>query len=238
MYFNRSMRAVSAISVKRILDFSVSYCRFNFKRAILLVLTSLVLIVSNPSITYGQNHTLAPFLSLDDRSLTNNLSIHNSSQGHMNFQPVFQASRLNSSDASMMSSSAASVNETQRQETPSGTFAQHPREPFTQYQTIVQTPSRTLTVQPTTTLPQASVYPPGISVPSTAGLGGTTVFPQTTAAGTGTLPPSAVTFPPSVFPPTTSFVPPTSIAPVVDPYLHGSHLFRPSPVEEHSHLAL
>jgi hypothetical protein len=217
MYFKRSMRAVSATSVKRILDFSVSYCHFNYKRAILLALTSLVLIVSNPSITYGQNHTLAPFLSLDDKSLTNGLSIQDSSEGHMNFQPVFQASRLNSSDSSMMSSSAASQNETQSQETSLGSFAQHPREPLTQYQTIVQTPGRTLTVQPTTTLPQANVYPPGITVPSTAGLGGTTVFPQTTAAGTGTLPPSAVTFPPSVFPPTTSFVPPTSIAPVVGP---------------------
>jgi hypothetical protein len=230
MYFKRSMRAVSAILVRRILDFSVSYCRFNYKRAILMVLTSLVLIVSNPSFTYGQNQSLSPFLSLDDRSLTNSLSIQNSSQGHMNFQPVFQASRLNSSDSSMMSSSAASQNETQRQETSLGSFAQHPREPLTQYQTVVQTPARTLTVQPTTTLPQATVYPPGITVPSTAGLGGTTVFPQTTAglggttvfpqttaAGTGTLPPSAVTFPPSVFPPTTSFVPPTSIAPVVGP---------------------
>jgi hypothetical protein len=211
------MRVVSAISVKRILDFSVFYGPNTYKKAILLVLTSLVLIVSNPSITYGQNYSLSPFSSLDDRSLNNSLSSQNSSQGHMDFRPVFQASMLNSSDSSIMSTSTATQNATQRQGTSLDSFTQQPREPLTQYQTTVQTPGRTLTVQPTTTLPQATVYPPGITVPTTSGVGGTSVFPQTTLAGTGTLPPSAVTFPPSVFPPTTSFVPPTSIAPVVGP---------------------
>ena len=103
------------------------------------------------------------------------------------------------------------------QETVSSSPPRHPRGPLTQYQTIVQTPARTLAVQPTTTLPPATIYPPGINVPSTTGIGGTAVFPQTTLAGTGTLPQSAVTFPPSVFPPTTSFAPPTSIAPVLGP---------------------
>ena len=66
-------------------------------------------------------------------------------------------------------------------------------------------------------MPPATLYPPGIGTGIGTGTAGTTIFPQTTLAGTGTLPQSAVTFPPSVFPPTTSFIPPTSIAPVVGP---------------------
>jgi hypothetical protein len=116
-----------------------------------------------------------------------------------------------SSDSFNMSSLVGKQNETYQQ-TSSSSFPRHPREPLTQYQTVVG-PARTLTVQP-------NVYPPGINVPGntgTTGIGGTTIFPQSTLAGTGTLPQSAVTFPPSVFPPTTSFIPPTSIAPVVGP---------------------
>jgi hypothetical protein len=194
-----------------------------------MILTFLMLLLINPSLVYGQNESLSPFLSLANRSLADSSGNHNPSiKGHTNFQPLFQAVRLNSTDSSTISSLAAGHNETQKQATSSSS-----REPLTQYQTIVQTPSRTLSVQPTGTLPQATIYPPGLTVPSTAGVGGTTVFPQTTLAGTGvggttvfpqttlagtgTLPPSAVTFPPSVFPPTTSFVPPTSIAPVVGP---------------------
>jgi len=185
-----------------------------------------MLILSNPSFVYGQNDSLSPFSSLDDKSLTGSsgVDIASSLSGnpnplqkeHTSFQPVFRAIGLNSSGSSNLSSPAAGHNETQRQTTPVGASHQHPREPLTQYQTVVQTPSRTLTVQPTGTL-SPTVYPPGIAVPSTIGTGGTTVFPQSTLAGTGTLPPSAVTFPPSVFPPTTSYIPPTSIAPVVGP---------------------
>jgi hypothetical protein len=207
------MRVVSCIAVEKVLDFSVSRRPNYFQKVIFMISTFLVLFLINPSLVYGQNESLSPFLSLADSSLVDSSGNQNPSpKGHTNFQPLFQATRLNSTDSSTISSLAAGHNETQKQATSSGS-----REPLTQYQTIVQTPSRTLTVQPTGTLPQANIYPPGITIPSTAGIGGTTVFPQTTLAGTGTLPPSAVTFPPSVFPPTTSFVPPTSIAPVVGP---------------------
>ncbi|MGI8834010.1 MAG: hypothetical protein ACR2IS_15415, partial [Nitrososphaeraceae archaeon] len=134
-----------------------------------------------------------------------------------NFQPVFAAIDPKSSASTNLSSIVKEQNETQQQISSSSSSPRHPREPLTQYQTIVQTPGRTLAVQPTTTLPPATLYPPGIGVSSTTGTAGTTIFPQSTLAGTGTLPQSAVTFPPSVFPPTTSFIPPTSIAPVTGP---------------------
>jgi hypothetical protein len=204
------MRVVSCIAVEKVLRFSVSCRRNYFQKVIFMIITFLMLLLINPSLVYGQNESLSPFLSLANRTLADSSGNHNPSQkGHTNFQPLFQAIRLNSTDSSSL---AVGHNETQKQATSSSS-----REPLTQYQTVVQTPSRTLSVQPTGTLPQATIYPPGLTVPSTAGIGGTTVFPQTTLAGTGTLPPSAVTFPPSVFPPTTSFVPPTSIAPVVGP---------------------
>lgn len=135
---------------------------------------------------------------------------HKSSQAeNPNFQPVFQAMDPKPSASSNLSSLGLKQNETNQQTTSSSSFPRHPRDPLTQYQTVVQTPARTLTVQPTTALPPAT--------PTTTGTGGTTIFPQTTLAGTGTLPQSAVTFPPSVFPPTTSYIPPTSIAPVTGP---------------------
>jgi hypothetical protein len=145
------------------------------------------------------------------------------------FQPVFQSIDPKFSISSNKSSSIDERKEMQQNATSLSSPPRHPREPLTQYQTVVQTPARTLSVQPTTALPPATIYPPGISVPSTATTAGTNVFPstattagtnvfpQTTLAGTGTLPPSAVTFPPSVFPPTTSYIPPTSIAPVLGP---------------------
>jgi hypothetical protein len=205
------MRVVSCIAVEKVLDLPVSRRPNYFQKVIFMISTLLMLFLINPSLVYGQNESLSPFLSLANSSLVDSSGNQNPSPGHTNFQPLFQATRLNSTDLSTISS-LAGHNETQKQATSSGS-----REPLTQYQTVVQTPSRTLTVQPTGTLPQPTIYPPGITIPSAAGIGGTTVFPQTTLTGTGTLPPSAVTFPPSVFPPTTSFVPPTSIAPVVGP---------------------
>ena len=216
---------VPGIAAIRVVDLSISCRPGHLRKIIFMVIPLFMLILSTPSFVYGQKESLAPFSSMDDRFLIdvsgngNFTSLGDKSplqEERTSFKPVFQGTSLNS-DSSSMSSVASGQNETQKQMTPLSSVAQHPREPLTQYQTVVQTPARTLTVQPTGTLPPATVYPPGITVPSTAGIGGTSVFPQTTLAGTGTLPPSAVTFPPSVFPPTTSYVPPTSIAPVVGP---------------------
>jgi hypothetical protein len=184
-----------------------------------MLITFIILIFSSSPSVYAQNDSFSPFSSLDKNSSTGNLE--NSSFLDQNqqpsqienasFQPVFQTMDPKSSASSNMSSIVVKQNETYQQ-TSSSSFPRHPREPLTQYQTVVG-PARSLTVQPT-------VYPPGINVPTntgTTGIGGTTIFPQTTLAGTGTLPQSAVTFPPSMFPPTTSFIPPTSIAPVVGP---------------------
>ena len=184
-----------------------------------MLITFIILISSSSPSVYAQNDSFSPFSSLDKNSSTGNLE--NSSFLDQNqqlsqienagFQPVFRTMDPKSSASSNMSSIVVKQNETYQQ-TSSSSFPRHPREPLTQYQTVVG-PARTLTVQPT-------VYPPGINAPTntgTTGIGGTTIFPQTTLAGTGTLPQSAVTFPPSVFPPTTSFIPPTSIAPVVGP---------------------
>jgi hypothetical protein len=189
------------------------------KYIIFILITFLILIFSSSPSVYAQNDSFSPFSSLDKNSSTGNLE--NSSFLDQNqqpsqienasFQPVFQTMDPKSSASSNMSSIVVKQNETYQQ-TSSSSFPRHPREPLTQYQTVVG-PARSLTVQPT-------VYPPGINVPTntgTTGIGGTTIFPQTTLAGTGTLPQSAVTFPPSMFPPTTSFIPPTSIAPVVGP---------------------
>jgi hypothetical protein len=195
------------------------------KEIIFVVLTFLFLIFSNSPIVYAQDDSFSPFRSLDRNSLGGKSDLdnssflgHNSSQAeNPDFQPVFQGTDPKPSAPSNLSSVGLKQNETNQQTTSSSSFPRHPREPLTQYQTVVQTPARTLTVQPTTGLPPATVYPPGISGPTTTGTGGTTIFPQTTLAGTGTLPQSAVTFPPSVFPPTTSYIPPTSIAPVTGP---------------------
>jgi hypothetical protein len=195
------------------------------KEIIFVVLTFLFLIFSNSPIVYAQDDSFSPFRSLDRNSLGGKSDLdnssflgHNSSQAeNPDFQPVFQGTDPKPSAPSNLSSVGLKQNETNQQMTSSSSFPRHPREPLTQYQTVVQNPARTLTVQPTTALPPATVYPPGISGPTTTGIGGTTIFPQTTLAGTGTLPQSAVTFPPSVFPPTTSYIPPTSIAPVTGP---------------------
>ena len=184
-------------------------------------MTFVILIFSSSPSVYAQNDSFSPFSSLDKNSSTGKSDLENpsfldqsqrpSQTENPGFQPVFQTMDPKSSDSSNMSSLVGKQNETYQQ-TSSSSFPRHPREPLTQYQTVVG-PARTLTVQP-------NVYPPGINVPGTTGttgIGGTTIFPQSTLAGTGTLPQSAVTFPPSVFPPTTSFIPPTSIAPVVGP---------------------
>ena len=166
---------------------------------------------------YGQNTSFSPFSLLDKNSITGGINGDSSSvvdhnlqpsqENPPNFQPVFAAIDPKSSASSNLSSIVKEQNETQQQiSSSSSSSPRHPRGPLTQYQTIVQTPGRTLAVQPTSTLPPATLYPPGIGT----GTAGTTIFPQTTLAGTGTLPQSAVTFPPSVFPP-------TSIAPVVGP---------------------
>jgi hypothetical protein len=189
------------------------------KYIVFMLIIFIILIFSSSPSVYAQNDSFSPFSSLDKNSSTGNLE--NSSFLDQNqqpsqienasFQPVFQTMDPKSSASSNMSSIVVKQNETYQQ-TSSSSFPRHPREPLTQYQTVVG-PARSLTVQPT-------VYPPGINVPTntgTTGIGGTTIFPQTTLAGTGTLPQSAVTFPPSMFPPTTSFIPPTSIAPVVGP---------------------
>ena len=192
-----------------------------------MLLTFLILILSISPLAFGQNESFAPFSSLDN-SLTGNSDMETSpvlsnSQKpsqveHTNFHPLFQAIDLNSSAPTSTSSAPTSTpfivgeqNETQKQTALSSSSPRHPREPLTQYQTIVR-PQVTL---PPATLP--GTLPPAVNFPSTTGIGGNTIFPQTTLAGSGTLPQSAVTFPPSVFPPTTSFIPPTSIAPVVGP---------------------
>ena len=184
-----------------------------------MLITLIILIFSSSPSVYAQNDSFSPFSSLDKNSSTGNLENSSfldqdqqpSQIENAGFQPLFRTMDPKSSASSNMSSIVVNQNETYQQ-TSSSSFPRHPREPLTQYQTVVG-PARTLTVQPT-------VYPPGINAPTntgTTGIGGTTIFPQTTLAGTGTLPQSAVTFPPSVFPPTTSFIPPTSIAPVVGP---------------------
>jgi hypothetical protein len=192
------------------------------KNPIFSMLTFLVLIFTNSPFVFGQVGSISPFSSSlgdnPDASLSSSLQQNQQPQGEgAGFQPVFQAIDPKFSISSNKSSSIEERKEMQQNATSLGSSPGHPREPLTQYQTVVQTPARTLTVQPTTALPPATIYPPGISVPSTATTAGTNVFPQTTLAGTGTLPPSAVTFPPSVFPPTTSYIPPTSIAPVLGP---------------------
>ncbi|MFZ0740854.1 MAG: hypothetical protein WAM54_04605 [Nitrososphaeraceae archaeon] len=184
------------------------------------------MILSISPLAFGQNESFAPFSSLDN-SLTSNSDMETSpvlsnnqkpsQEEHTNFHPLFQAIDLNSSAPTSTSSAPTSTfivgeqNETQRQTALSSSSPRHPREPLTQYQTIIR-PQVTL---PPATLP--GTLPPAVNFPSTTGIGGNTIYPQTTLAGSGTLPQSAVTFPPSVFPPTTSFIPPTSIAPVVGP---------------------
>jgi hypothetical protein len=186
------------------------------KEIIFMLMTFVILIFSSSLSVYAQNDSFAPFSSLDKNSLTGKSDVENpsfreqsqrpSQTENPGFQPVFQTMDPISSDSSNMSSLVGKQNETYQQ-TSSSSFPRHPREPLTQYQTVVG-PSRTLTVQPTVNVPGTT---------GTTGIGGTTIFPQSTFAGTGTLPQSAVNFPPSVFPPTTSFIPPTSIAPVVGP---------------------
>jgi hypothetical protein len=186
------------------------------KEIIFMLMTFVILIFSSSLSVYAQNESFTPFSSLDKNSLTGKSDVENpsfreqsqrpSQTENPGFQPVFQTMDPISSDSSNMSSLVGKQNETYQQ-TSSSSFPRHPREPLTQYQTVVG-PSRTLTVQPTVNVPGTT---------GTTGIGGTTIFPQSTFAGTGTLPQSAVNFPPSVFPPTTSFIPPTSIAPVVGP---------------------
>jgi hypothetical protein len=197
----------------------------HIREAFFLAVTFIILVFSNSPMVYGQNTPFSPFSLLDKNSITGGINGDSSSvvdhnlqpsqENPPNFQPVFAAIDPKSSASSNLSSMVKEQNETQQQisSSSSSSSPRHPRGPLTQYQTIVQTPGRTLAVQPTSTLPPATLYPPGIGT----GTAGTTIFPQTTLAGTGTLPQSAVTFPPSVFPPTTSFIPPTSIAPVVGP---------------------
>jgi hypothetical protein len=180
------------------------------------------LILSLSPVAFGQSESFAPFSSLDKNPLTANSDVEASSilsdnqkPSHnvlTNLHPFFQGIDLNSSVPASTSTSTSTSpivgeqNGTQVQTALSGSSSRHPREPLTQYQTIIR---------PQTTLPPATTLP-SFSTPTTS-IGGTTIFPQTTLAGSGTLPQSAVTFPPSVFPPTTSFIPPTSIAPVVGP---------------------
>lgn len=194
-----------------------------------LGVTFIILILSNSPVVYGQNTSFSPFSLLDKNSITGDINGSSSSvvdhnlqplqENPPNFQPIFAAIDPQFSASTNLSSIVKEQNDTQQliSSSSSSSSPRHPRGPLTQYQTIVQTPGRTLAVQPTTTLPPATLYPPGIGTGIGTGTGGTTIFPQTTLAGTGTLPQSAVTFPPSVFPPTTSFIPPTSIAPVVGP---------------------
>lgn len=182
------------------------------------MLTGLILILSISPFAFGQSESFAPFSSLDKHPLTANSDIEaspilgdNQKPSHnelTNLPPFFQGIDLNSSAPASTSTSpiVGEQNGTQIQTALSGSSSRHPREPFTQYQTIIR---------PQTTLPPATTLP-SFSTPTTS-IGGTSIFPQTTLAGSGTLPQSAVTFPPSVFPPTTSFIPPTSIAPVVGP---------------------
>ena len=200
----------------------------HIRGAFFLAATFIILVFSNSPMVYGQNTSFSPFSLLDKNSITGGVNGDSSSvvdhnlqpsqKTPPNFQPVFAGIDPKSSASSNISSMVKEQNETQQQiSSSSSSSPRHPREPLTQYQTIVQTPGRTLAVQPTTTLPPATLYPPGIGTGIGTGTAGTTIFPQTTLAGTGTLPQSAVTFPPSVFPPTTSFIPPTSIAPVTGP---------------------
>ena len=195
----------------------------HIREAFFLAATFIILILRNSPMVYGQNTSFSPFSLLDKNSITGGINGSSSVVDHnlqplqenpSNFRPIFAAIDPQFPASSNLSSIVKEQNETQQHISSSGSSSpRHPRGPLTQYQTIVQTPGRTLAVQPTTTLPPATLYPPGIGTGTT----GTTIFPQTTLAGTGTLPQSAVTFPPSVFPPTTSFIPPTSIAPVVGP---------------------
>ena len=187
------------------------------------------MILSISPLAFGQSGSFAPFSSLDKNPLTANSDIEaspnlgdnqkQSDKELTNLHPFFQGIDLNpSAPASTSTSTYTSTstaftsptvgeqNGSQIQTALSGSSSRHPREPLTQYQTIIR---------PQTTLPPATTLP-SFSTPTTS-IGGTTIFPQTTLAGSGTLPQSAVTFPPSVFPPTTSFIPPTSIAPVVGP---------------------
>jgi hypothetical protein len=195
------------------------------KVTVFLLLTFLLFILLMSPTAYAQDDSFSPFSSIDvrsfDTSSAGTSSALNSNQNLQTelgeYQPIFRETGLKALTSSKIPSPISDHNMTQKQATLLNSSVGHSREPLTQYQTVVQTPARTLAVQPTGTLPPATVYPPGISVPSLTGTGGTTVFPQSTLAGTGTLPPSAVTFPPSVFPPTTSFIPPTSIAPVLGP---------------------
>lgn len=199
--------------------------RVGRKVSVFLLLTFLLLILLVSPAAYAQDDFFSPFSSLDGRSFdTSGAGTSSALDSNQNlrtelgdYQPIFRETDLKALTSSKIPSPISDQNMTQKQATSLNSSVGHPREPLTQYQTVVQTPTRTLTVQPTGTLPPATVYPPGISAPSLTGTGGTTVFPQSTLAGTGTLPPSAVTFPPSVFPPTTSFIPPTSIAPVLGP---------------------
>jgi hypothetical protein len=174
------------------------------------------LILSISPLAFGQSESFAPFSSLDKNPLTGNSDIEaspilddNQKPSHTEFtnlHPIFQGIDLNSSVPTSTSSIVGEQNGTQIQTALSSSSPRHPREPLTQYQTIIR---------PQTTLPPATTLPS--FVPPTTSIGGTNIFPQTTLSGSGTLPQSAVTFPPSVFPPTTSFIPPTSIAPVVGP---------------------
>jgi hypothetical protein len=174
------------------------------------------LILSISPLAFGQSESFAPFSSLDTNPLTGNSDIEaspilddNQKPSHTEFtnlHPIFQGIDLNSSVPTSTSSIVGEQNGTQIQTALSSSSPRHPREPLTQYQTIIR---------PQTTLPPATTLPS--FVPPTTSIGGTNIFPQTTLSGSGTLPQSAVTFPPSVFPPTTSFIPPTSIAPVVGP---------------------
>jgi hypothetical protein len=174
------------------------------------------LILSISPLAFGQSESFAPFSSLDKNPLTGNSDMEaspilddNQKPSHTEFtnlHPIFQGIDLNSSVPTSTSSIVGEQNGTQIQTALSSSSPRHPREPLTQYQTIIR---------PQTTLPPATTLPS--FVPPTTSIGGTNIFPQTTLSGSGTLPQSAVTFPPSVFPPTTSFIPPTSIAPVVGP---------------------
>lgn len=210
------MEAGFVLRSERLLKLSAFNHFISRRVAVFLLLSFFTLIFNISPTVYGQDDSFSPFSSLEEK-YDGIESEQKLSQAEVTeYQPIFQKTDLKSSESSNTPSPMTEQNVTQNQAMSLNSSARHPRV-LTQYQTVVQTPSRTLTVQPTGTLPPATVFPPGISAPSITGTGGTTVFPQTTAAGTGTLPPSAVTFPPSVFPPTTSFIPPTSIAPVLGP---------------------
>ena len=122
------------------------------KEIIFMLMTFVILILSSSPSVYAQNDSFSPFSSLDKNSLTGKSDLENSSfldqsqqpsqTENPGFQPVFQTMDPKSSASSNMSSLVVKQNETYQQ-TSSSSFPRHPREPLTQYQTIVRSGSNT-----------------------------------------------------------------------------------------------